>query len=156
MQKKIILILFFIFPLVLFSQNFYRIKADFTIKQKNADGSSSLTVGKVYYDKNYKEIIYDISFPEKEIWVTKDTLLYKFADKKLLNKKKVPAIAEFSIFHLSLNGTLNNFGLESSPYTIGTVEKEKGMVLTTWIPPANMEKNLGKVVISQKEKKYLG
>ncbi len=150
------LFFFFIFPLFTFSQNFYRIKADFTIKQKNADGSSALTVGKVYYDKNYKEIVYDISFPEKEMWITKDTSVYKFVDKKFVSRQTVPAIAEFSIFHLCLNGTLTNYGLESSPYTIYNVEKENGMVLTTWMPPAKMAKFLGKVIVSQKDKKLYG
>lgn len=157
-MKKIInlFILFFLYPLFLFSQNSYRLKADFTIKQKNADGSSSLTIGKVYYDRNYKEIVYDISFPEKEIWVTKDTSLYKFNNKKFIGRLSIPAITEFSIFNLALNGTLNNFGLESSPFTIGKVEKENGMVLTTWDPPLKMTKQFGRIIISQKEKKLFG
>jgi hypothetical protein len=159
-MKKVIIgytqIFFLLSSHIVFSQNFYRLSADFTIKQKNADGSSSLTIGKVYYDKNYKEIVYDISFPEKEIWVTKDTSLYKFVDKKFVNRQTVPSITEFSIFHLSLNGSLSNFGLESSPFTIFKVEKENGMVLTTWAPPAKAAKIFGKVVVSQKEKKLYG
>lgn len=158
MYRKLLYLFFvsFLVPIALFSQNFYRIQADFTIKQKNADGSSSLTIGKVYYDKNYKKIVYDISFPDKEIWVTQDTSLYKFRDKKFTTRLTIPAITEFSIFNLSLNGTLTNFGMESSPYKIANVEKENGMVLTTWQPPTEMTKSFGKIVTSQKEKKLFG
>jgi len=46
------------------------------IKAKSPTGEQQLTVGKLYYDKNVKQIVYDVSFPEKEIWVQRDTVLY--------------------------------------------------------------------------------
>ena len=85
------------------AQQFYRLQADFSIKEKNADSTQRLTVGKVYYDKTYQKIVYIISFPEPEVWVIKDTMLYRFKDNKLLNKQKTFLAPESSIFHLALS-----------------------------------------------------
>lgn len=38
-------------------QQFYRFKAETSIKDKLSDGSFRLTMGKVYYDKLYKKIV---------------------------------------------------------------------------------------------------
>jgi hypothetical protein len=59
----ITIFLFFFSVLSGTAQEYYRLSADFTVKIKNADGQKNLTKGKVYYDKNYKNLIYDISFP---------------------------------------------------------------------------------------------
>ena len=137
-------------------QGFYRIKADFSIKEKTPDGKSQLIMGKVYYDKTSKKIIYDINFPEKEMIIVTDSFMIRIIDKKVIEKKRTSNTNEFSIFHLCLNGNLTNFGLKNSPYTIEKVEKEKDMVITTWMPPANFRHLLGKTLLSQKEKKLFG
>lgn len=140
-------------PEVSLGQHFFRMKADITIKEKFDGDKSSLTIGKVYYDKNIKKIVYVNKFPEKETWVIKDTLLSKLVDGKIKSSHQLPFSPQFTIFHMSLSGSLKNYGLEDSNFKIDGVEKEDGMVITTWRAEGA---NIGKVVISQKDKKLFG
>lgn len=157
MYKRIIFILFiFLLPKLVFGQQFYRIKADFSIKAKLQDGTSQLTMGTVYYDKTSKKLVYKIKFPEPEIWVTIDTLLYKISNEKIVEKQSVPAMTEFSIFHLSLNGRLPDYGLRNTFYSITKVDKDEDMVITTWEPATGLDKSLGKIMISNKKKRLFG
>ena len=98
---------------------------------------SKLTIGKFYYDKNIGKVVYDISFPEKQILVSKDTVLYHFIDGKLNNKTRAFNMAQFSIFNISLNNQLTNYGFEESFYSIDNVEKIQNILslLTTDILP---------------------
>lgn len=108
-------LLFVVFIFILLSPvfpEFFRIKTDFTIKAKTPTGQQQLTVGKIYYDKNIKQIVYDISFPEKEIWVQKDTTLFKIVNSKIVSKQSIPNMVEFTIYHLVLNGKLADYGLK--------------------------------------------
>jgi len=41
-------------PKIIFGQQFYRLKAEFSIKAKLSEENSQLTMGTVYYDKNSK------------------------------------------------------------------------------------------------------
>ena len=148
--------LFFWSSETLQGQGFYRIKADFSIKEKTPDGKSQLIIGKVYYDKTYKKVIYNIAFPEKETIVVTDSFMIRIIDSKVIDKKRSQNTNEFSVFHLCLNGNLSNFGLKNSPYTIENIEKEKDLVITTWMPPIDYRHLLGKILLSQKEKKLFG
>lgn len=145
-------------PSITRGQHFFRITADITIKQKKTTGESSLVMGRVYYDKTVKKIVYTINFPEKEIWVINDTSICKIVNNKLISSQKALSIAEFSIFHLALNGNLNNYGLnhKNSFYKIDKVEKENDMVITTWLPDKKLSSIFGKVVMSNKNKKLSG
>ena len=113
-------------------------------------------MGKVYYDKSFKQILYNINFPEAGKLVVKDSLFYRIKDEKVLSAIKSPLLPEFSIFHLSLNGNLSNYGLNDSFYKIEKVEKENNMVITTWMPDAKYRKVLGKIVMSSKSKQLFG
>lgn len=135
---------------------FYRISADFTIKEKKVDGTHSLTKGRVYYDINNEKIIYDITFPAEQNLVMKDTSMYLYRDGVLTDRQTVPNTNKFSVFHLSLNSHLDNYGLNNTGYKIEKVEKKDGMVMTTWLPPQNLRKVLGKVIVSQKDKQLFG
>jgi hypothetical protein len=154
--RMILFILVINCPSILYSQQFFRIKAEFSIKSKGIDGSQQLTMGTVYYDKTSKKIVYITKFPEKEIWVSSDTVMYKIADNKVIIRQKIPAIAEFTIFHLSLNGQLADFGLKNSTFKMDKVEKDKDLIITTWLPPDQFKKFIGKIMISNKEKKLQG
>jgi hypothetical protein len=139
-----------------FSQSFFRIKADFSVKTKFPDNSSDLRMGTVYYDKNIKKILYCLTFPEKEQWLLIDTFIYKIQDKKIVSTQKIPAIAESSIFHLALNSNMTDYGLKKANFTILDVEKIKDMVITTWDPPLVLKKIMGKIMVSTKDKKLFG
>ena len=81
------------------AQGLIRIRADYTIKEK-FNNESSLSKGTAYYDKILKKLVYNASFPEKEVWVLSDTVLFKFVDQKFIEKKTAPIIPEFSIYHI--------------------------------------------------------
>lgn len=133
------------------SQDYFRIKADFSVKISNSDGTKSLTRGSVYYDKNIKELIYYITFPRKEEWLSKDTSLYKYHNDTLLQRMTIPSINEFTVFHLSLNSGLSDYGLKKSNYNIGKVEKKGDLVLSYWKIPEQFELPMDHVVVAKKD-----
>ncbi len=147
-----------VLPKSLFGQYYFRVKADFSIKEKDVNGTQQLVMGKVYFDKNSGKLIYDIAFPERETWVIQDTMLYKFDQAKtLIEKKGVPNITEHSFFNLVLNNQLKTFGLEDQQnYSISDVEMADDLVITTWSPGAAINKIFGDVVIAQRQKRLSG
>jgi hypothetical protein len=146
---KYIIFLFFPFSLNQVNpQFFFRIKTDFVIKAKSATGEQQLTVGKLFYDKNIKQIVYEISFPEKEVWIQKDTILYKIVNSKVIGKQRIPTGLEFSIYNLALNGNLTDFGLNKTKFKIKNVEKGDNSVISTWEPPAESKKYIGDILLS--------
>lgn len=132
-------------------QDYFRLQADVSVKISNTDGTRSLTRAKVYYDKNIKELIYDISFPQKEKWVSKDTSLYKYNKDSLIQRITIPYLNEFTIFHLALNSGLNDYGLKETNYEMGKVEKNGDMVLSYWEIPEQLNLPIDHVVIAKKE-----
>ena len=137
-------------------QGYFRVSGDYSIKAKAADGTAQLVIGKFYYDRNIRKIVYVNTFPEKEIWLTADTTLYQLVDDTVVTRQTVPPVAVFSIFHLCLANKLNQFGLQSSAFKIGRVEQKEDMVITTWEPPRSHSRMFGKVMISNKERKLYG
>lgn len=133
------------------AQEYFRITADFTVKVKNTDGLLNLTKGKMFYDKNYRELIYEISFPQKEKWVIKDTLLLIIRKDTLYKKTSIPSINEFTVFHLALNSNLNDFGLKNSIYKISKAEKKKDLTLSYWKIPDQASTVLDHVIIAKKD-----
>jgi len=138
------------------AQEYRRIRADFTVKAKTASGEQSLTVGQVFYDRSNKQVIYQVSFPEKECWVIADSMIYQIKDNLLVQKTSTFSVAEFTIFHLALNSQLQDFGLKSTRYTPGNINKDGEMVITTWIPPSSVKKRFGNILISVKAKQLYG
>lgn len=132
------------------SQNeiFYRVRADFSIKEKSTEGKSSLTMGQVYYDKLKKKLMYNILFPEKEMWLFKDTLQYKIKPSGVEKKPLLPGFIDFSIFNLALNNNLKDYGLKKTMFSLKEVTKDQDMVISTWVPKKEYEKVLGEVKIS--------
>jgi hypothetical protein len=144
------LILLLALPYTGLSQDYFRIRADFTVKISNSDGTKSLTRGTLYYDKNIKDLIYDMTFPRVEKWVSRDTSLYKFRNDTLIQRLTIPSINEFTVFHLALNAGLNDFGLKNSVYAIQKVEKKGDLVLSYWQIPKQASVLIDHVVIAKK------
>lgn len=130
-----------------FGQSFFRIECDISIKTKTVGGSGQLTLGKVYYDKNIQKLVYCIHFPENEVWVVKDSVAYTFKNNLLYQKDKINPFVQTTVFHKSLEGKFNDYGLKGSIYSIEKVEKDSNMVITTWKPPSNAM-YLGKIITS--------
>ncbi|MBT3244522.1 MAG: hypothetical protein HN352_15345 [Bacteroidetes bacterium] len=150
---RLLILIFFFTPVCLQAQQFFRIRADVSVKTKLSSGDQSLTMGKIYYDRNEKKIIYDLTFPEKNILVTADTITYRIVDNQIIQRSFSPSIVEFSVFHLALSSHLPEFGLKRTQYEISKVAKEGQMVITTWTPPDKLAEDLGNILISVVDRK---
>jgi hypothetical protein len=138
------------------SQQFFRIKTDYSVKYTDSKGNSVLQMGVVYYDLNSKIILMRNGFPIREIIAQKDTSIYHIRNNYIHSIDKAYAVAELSIFHLALTGEMEDYGLKKAGYKLDTVKSEKGLILTTWSPPDNIKDYTGKIMISVKDKKLFG
>ncbi len=139
-----------------YTQQYSRIHADFSVKVKSASGGQSLTMGQVFYDRNIRQLIYYLNFPENEIWVTSDTVVYQIREGKLISRTATFSLAEFTVFHLALNSHLQDFGLKNTRYVAGDIKRENNMVITTWSPPEKAREKLGNILVSVKNKQLFG
>ena len=139
-------------------QQFFRMKADFSIKETLKDGKSSLTMGTVYFDKTSKLIVYEEKFPEKKTFVVTDTVVYEVSNNVIISKNRVVGSVQFSIFNLSVSSKLSNYGLDGNPFfKLTDVSKEDSMIISTWQPSTEKMKSLtGDVLISTVHKKLFG
>ncbi len=138
------------------SQKYSRVSADFSVKIKSPSGGQSLSQGRVYYDRGLRQIIYILTFPEPETWVSADTVLYRIRDGKVVSRNFSPSMADFSVFHLALSSHLQNFGLNLTKYEPKTVTREGDQVITTWLPPMHASDKLGKILVSARNKQLYG
>jgi len=83
-------------------------------------------------------------------------VLYKIVNNKIIERESILAMTEFSIFHLSLNGRLPDYGLRNTIYNVTDVTKEGDMVITSWEPQKGLNKKLGKILISNMKKQLFG
>jgi hypothetical protein len=154
---KKIFILIFILTNSLFAQKNYRVKADISIKDKLSNGKLRLTVGKVYYDKIYGKIVYQLRFPRKETLVVQDTSIFQIDENgKFLGSKGTPMLPEFTIFHMALTNRLSDYGLNDGTnfYKVSKVEKEEDAIITTWMPSdPSLNKYLGKIMMKNVKKR---
>ncbi len=140
----------------IFSQENFRIRSDFSTKEKFPDGKMRLTMGTVYYDKNTGKLVYDVSFPQKETWVFVDTTCYMFKQDSLVKKTINPFFQKTSIFHFALTNNLVNFGLSDIVYDITNVKKQDELIIITWTPKEKFKDNFGKIITSKKDNKLYG
>lgn len=136
---------------VAWGQEYYRVSADFTVKIRRSDGTMNLTKGSVYYDKNIGELIYRVSFPQPEVWVMADTSLFKFREDTLYERITIPSVNEFTVFHLSLNSGISDFGLDKSMFKVSKVEKRDEQVLSYWKIPDRVESSIDHVILAREE-----
>ncbi len=134
-------------------QSFYRMKVDITIKVKNLDSTFQYTKGIVRYDKNFKKIVYDITFPQKEFYLSQDTLIYKYQGEKLISTIGSPFKPEFSIFHFILNNDISDFGLKNSSFKATNVDKVNDLIITKWTAPNSPKFPLGNIIVSSRNKR---
>lgn len=159
MLKKLLILILVLVPLLCQTQvNFYRIKTDFSIKEKRADGSFALQLGTAYYDLTKKRLLYEMSFPEKQTMLTTDSSVHLFKNGLLQGSKKTPGFIQMSIFHLCLTGDLKSFGLVNTPFKASKVEKSEDLVITTWELPSPPKDTLlqTKILTSTKGRQLYG
>jgi hypothetical protein len=129
------------------AQYYYRLECDISIKNKVEGGDGALIMGRAYYDKSRNQLVYDIRFPEREVWVIKDTVLYVHIDDQLTHKQNIDQYNQSTVFHKILEGQLNNYGLQGSIFSIKSILRDDDMVITTWVPRSGAEQ-LGTVLTS--------
>jgi hypothetical protein len=149
MYKSFVLpvILCILFSVSARSQYYFRIECDISIKNKIEGGEGALVLGRAYYDKNRDQLVYDIRFPEKEVWVVKDTTIYILKDNEVTTSQNISQYNQSTVFHKILEGQLNNYGLQGSVFSIESIVREDEMVVTTWIPRTEA-KQLGTILTS--------
>lgn len=138
------------------AQQFYRIRAEYSVKYKDTRGNQVLRMGATFYDINNKMLVIKNGFPIREIFAQKDTVIYHVRNERLVGQSKAYALTNLTIFHMALTGQLNNFGLDNAGYHLENVKSDKGLILTTWAPPEKAKSYLGKILVSTKEKQLYG
>ncbi len=152
MHFKISLLVFIVFSVLnLNAQNYFRMRADFTTKTKQAEGKSNLTKGTVFYDKYLKELIYSIHFPEKEKWIVQDSRILKMVNDSVFFSDELPSLNDFSVFHLSLNSNLTYFGLDQARFSISKIDKLGDLVISYWNIPPHIQKMISTIAVAQKD-----
>ncbi len=143
------------FTLSLSAQLFNRIEAEFTLKESDRVGNKKLSVGKVYYDRNERVVVFAISFPYREQVYITDEAIFRVKGDTLFSKTLALGLIDFNIFHLFLNGNLEYYGLSNSHWKLHDVVQDDGLVISTWLPPKNYP-NGGKMLLSQQNKNLSG
>ncbi len=160
MIKKIVLfwVLLLTCNYVAQAQEYYRFRADFSIKEKFVgDEKGQLITGTVYYDKNSRKVCHDIRFPAREKWLNLDTTMYKIVADTVASKRTTLPFGEFSVYNMILSQQLNDFGLSSGGYDLASVEEgANGQTTSTWTPKKELNEILGKVVLMQEQKRVTG
>lgn len=151
---RIIWIVFLLFGNHVYAQKAYRISGDFSIKYAAANGQKMLNMGRFYYDLNAGQVVWDMRFPHKEIWVFKDTIQYVYRNDSLLRKMKSPLITDLTIYHLSIHNDLSHYGLKNSVFYLDNVKEEDGMVISSW--KASKKMKIGHLALSAKNKLLQG
>lgn len=139
-----------------YGQTYNRIEAEFTLKEKKADGTQQLSLGHVYYDIQYGKIVYDITFPQKSIMIMTNDAMVIMKDDSVVNKKRANHLVRFSIFNLCVKGSLPHFGLKETPFELKNIEKEDDMVISTWELPEKQIEEKSKILLSHIDKQLQG
>jgi len=154
--KFYVSIFLYLISVELFSQEFFRIEAEYSIKENSSADSPMLNMGKGYFDINNRTLLFDTKFPEKEIVLMNDSLMLKIKNDEVVEVIHSQNFIDFTIFSLILNGKLPYFGLKNTRYALTNIEKDQGMVITTWEPPDEVKELKGKMLLSQIDKQLYG
>lgn len=137
-----------LFPVSLFSQEFTRIQANFSISDNN-EGAISLIKGQVFYDLAHRKLVFRTQYPYKKDLVFHQTLQYVFARdslQSLLDTAQTLPVAENSLFHLCLTNSLESMGLKGDMLKAREVEAiNDSLVVTHYLPRKKYRKLIGKV-----------
>ena len=157
MKYIILFSMYIIFLTNIYSQEYFKITCDITIKEKFSDNQFSLTKGYLEYNKFLDKTVLNLTFPEHETLImTKDSIkrIYK---NKIFYQVNASPLHEYSVFNLFLNGNLQNYGLKKSLYKITNVEqKTNGSIYTTWQSTKKTKFKFGKVIVVRENNKLTG
>ncbi|MDD2323624.1 MAG: hypothetical protein EOL88_11330 [Bacteroidia bacterium] len=156
-MKIISAILFqFFFFTTASAQLFTRFEAEFSIKEIGYDGMQNLMTGTLYYNQVMKQVYYQFDFPEKSAMAINDSCTLRITEKIVIPHPLNLGMIDFSIYNLFLNQNLESFGLNETPYILTHVAQEKDMVISTWKLPGKQIKEVGTILLSQKNGRLFG
>jgi hypothetical protein len=139
------------------AQQLMRIKSDFSVKTKiKGEPEARLVMGTCYYELGSGQMVYEVRFPEREIWVFRDSVQWIVRNDSLIRIQPSQLRAELSVLHLSLMQQLSHYGLKNSAFTVEDVKTDGKQIITTWKPPGAAAKKIGKVATSNQDKKLVG
>lgn len=138
------------------AQTYNRIEAEFSVKEKKYNGKQQLSMGHVYYDRQYRKVVYNMTFPQKSTLVMTQDAIVLIENNTVINRQPASHLVKFSIFNLSLQGSLAYFGLKQTPFELKNVERDGEKVISTWELPEDMVENKSKVMLSQVNKQLQG
>lgn len=156
MLKITLLILATTLSVIVKSQIYSRIEADISVKEIDFEGRQSLLVGKVYFDKHIRHIVYEFTFPQISRFAITEQGFLTDENNRQLTEGFTKHMIDFSVFNLFLNGNLDYYGLNNTPYILKKTERQDDMVISEWELPEEMGQNLGKMIVSQKNKQLYG
>lgn len=141
-------------PTQVSGQAWFRFRADFSIKEKlSGAAQGQLVTGTLFFDKNTGKINHQVVFPKHGNWLVSDTTLYEMIGDSVVSTQSVPPYSQYSLYRLILDQQLADFGLGKAGYTLSEMSQpDTNSVLTTWIPPARMKEQLGKIIVSRVRK----
>jgi hypothetical protein len=155
-MKHLISLILIVFIQTVQAQMYNRVEASVSIKTKYENGKGTLEMGKIYYDKKNKKLIYDFSFPEKQTIALFDTTISVIKNGLLIDKQKIAPLLQSTLFNIILEGELQNYGLRNNPiYKVVKIEKDRDLVISTW-EFKGKNKGLGNILISNKGKDLNG
>ncbi|SMG46316.1 hypothetical protein SAMN05661096_03258 [Marivirga sericea] len=157
MGKVILILTIIFFQLNQFvnAQAYFRVEADFSIKENTVNGKEFYK-GEVFFDKVINKVIYEVSFPERKTLVMADTQMYVLENKKVVSQNFTPNTNKFTIFNLALSGDLKNYGLDKAGYYINSIEESDDQTIIEWLPPEELSDKLGKAILSLKNEQLFG
>jgi hypothetical protein len=138
-----------------FGQQVYRITGKFSIKVKQGE-TGNLTMGQFYFDAGTNSILYKVRFPAQEMWLLRGQKIHRIIGDSISTRDSIMGAVDFSIFNLTVNNQLGNYGLKDSPFKITEVRKEGELVITTWSPPQKIAELVGNVLVSTKNRRLFG
>lgn len=158
MSNKISIIILFI---VIFFSNFhlkaqqhFRISSDFSIKEVSENGVKKLTIGRLYYDLNYTKLVLNITFPEEEILIFKDSSIFRIVDNKVVERNTIlEGFITNTFYHLLLSNKLSDYGLKDSKFYHKTdIEMVSNQIISEWQPSGGLENITGKIMTLNENK----
>jgi hypothetical protein len=123
-----------------YSQKNNIFSSSFSIKEKKTSvEKSNLMVGTLSYNNSENKIIYNITFPEKEVWVMQDSFLNISKNDTIKEKRKLSNFTEYLMFKNILEQKNNDFGLSELGFVVSKVEEIEEEILVIWDPPVRFK-----------------
>lgn len=136
------------------AQQHFRISSDFSIKEVHESGSKKLTIGRLYYDLNTTKLVLNVTFPENEILVFKDSSIFRIVDNVVVEKNTIlEGFVSNSFYHLLLSNQLSHYGLKNSKFYHKTdIELVGNQIISEWQPIGGLENITGKIMTLNENK----